>query len=400
MKIVIAPDSFKGSLTALQVARIIKEELIKEIPDVQVEMNPMADGGEGTLETLVFATKGERIPIVSSGPFMEQVSTEFGILGDGKTVVIEIAAISGLPMVPIEKRDPLYTSTYGIGEVILNVAKDGYREFIICLGGSSTNDGGLGMLQALGVQFLDENNEEVPPLGESIFKVNKVNFATLNPIIHDCRFTIASDVDSPLCGKNGATYIFGPQKGVKEEYMKAYDQAMHRYARLIENHLDIDVQKNRGAGAAGGLGFAFLLLNTKIESGSRLIAEVTNLKNKMKDANFIITGEGQSDFQTMFGKVPSFVAKLANEADVKIILLSGSLGKGYEGLYDHFMSCHSITTGPMTLEECMENAETLLANEARNITRFLKVISEEGAKQVTADHIQRSVRSPTEVFGV
>lgn len=381
MKIVVAPDSFKGSLRALQVGKIIQEALVNEIPDVQVEMNPMADGGEGTLETLVYATKGKRLSIVSSNPLKEQVTTEYGVLGDGKTAVIEIAAIAGLTMVPLDKRDPLYTSTYGIGEVILKVAKDGYREFIVCLGGSSTNDGGLGMLQALGVQFLDENNKEVPPFGKSIYKVKKVNFTTLEPIIHDCRFTIASDVDSPLCGKNGATYIFGPQKGVREEHLEEYDQAMHRYASLIENHLGINAQKHPGAGAAGGLGFAFLLLNAKIESGSRIIADATNLKNKMKDADFAITGEGQSDHQTLFGKVPSFVAKLAKEEKIKTILLSGSFGRGYEGLYDHFMSCHSIATGPITLEECMNNAEVLLANEARNIARFLNEISEERARQ-------------------
>ncbi|RKL65528.1 glycerate kinase [Salipaludibacillus neizhouensis] len=381
MKIVVAPDSFKGSLTALQVGNIIQEALKNEIPDVQVEMTPMADGGEGTLETLVYATKGKRFQVTSSGPLMEHVTTEYGVLGDGKTVVTEIAAISGLPMVPVNKRNPLNTSTYGMGDVILKAANDGYREFIICLGGSSTNDGGLGMLQALGVQFLDGNNKEVPPLGESIYNVEKVNFTTLDPIIHDCRFTIASDVDSPLCGKNGATYIFGPQKGVREEDLEEYDQAMYRYASLIEDHLGINLQKNPGAGSAGGLGFAFLLLNAKIESGSKIIADATNLKNKMKDADFAITGEGQSDYQTLFGKVPSFVAKLAKEAEVKTILLSGSLGKGYEDLYGHFMSCHSITVGPMTLVECMKNAETLLANEARNIAGLLKEISEERARQ-------------------
>jgi glycerate 2-kinase len=381
MKIVVAPDSFKGSLTALQVGKIIQKVLVKEIPDVQVEMNPMADGGEGTLETLMFATKGKRFKVSTSGPLMEHVATEYGVLGDGKTAVIEIAAISGLPMVPIDKRNPLITSTYGIGEVLLKAAKDGYRDFIVCLGGSSTNDGGLGMLQALGVQFLEENNKEVPPVGGSIFNVKKVDFTTLNPIIQGCRFRIASDVDSPLCGKNGATYIFGPQKGVRREHLEEYDHAMGRYASLIEAHLDINVQNIPGAGAAGGLGFAFLLLDATIESGSKIVADATNLKSKMKEADFAITGEGQSDYQTLFGKVPSFVVKLANEAGIKTILLSGSLGKGYEDLYDHFMSCHSIATGPMDLEECMKNAEALLANEARNIAVFLKEINEVPARQ-------------------
>ncbi|MFC4323726.1 glycerate kinase [Litchfieldia salsa] len=381
MKIVVAPDSFKGSLTALQVGKIIQKALIKNIPDVQVEINPMADGGEGTLETLLFATNGKRFQVTSPGPLMKHVATEYGVLGDGKTAVIEIAAISGLPMVPIDKRNPLNTSTYGIGDVILKAAKDGYREFIVCLGGSSTNDGGLGMLQALGVQFLEENNKEVPPVGGSIYNVKKVDFKTLNPIIKDCHFRIASDVDSPLCGENGATYIFGPQKGVREEHLEEYDQAMYRYASLIEGHVGRDVQSIPGAGAAGGLGFAFLLLNAKIESGSKIVADATDLKGKMKDADFAITGEGQSDHQTLFGKVPSFVAELANEAGIKTILLSGSLGKGYEELYNHFISCHSITTGPMALEECMKNAEALLANAARNIACLLKEISDVRTRQ-------------------
>ncbi|MBU7591118.1 glycerate kinase [Metabacillus halosaccharovorans] len=388
MKLVVAPDSFKGSLSALQVSKIIEEVLVKEIPEVQIEMNPMADGGEGTLETLLFATDGKRIQTSSLGPLMEDVITEYGVLGDGKTVVIEIAAISGLPMVPINKRNPLNTSTYGIGDVIIQAAVDGYRDFIVCLGGSSTNDGGLGMLQALGVRFLDEDNNNVPPIGKSIYKVKKVDFTTLNPIIHDCSFTIASDVNNPLCNKNGATYVFGPQKGLKNEDLEEYDQAMQRYARLVEGHLGINVQERPGAGAAGGLGFAFLLLNSKIESGSRIIADATNLRQRMQDADFVITGEGQSDFQTLFGKVPSFVAKLAKEADIKTILLSGSLGKGYKELYDHFMSCHSITTGPMSLEGCMENAETLLANETRNIAGYLKVINSERENQRATDRLE------------
>ncbi|MFC4323532.1 glycerate kinase [Litchfieldia salsa] len=377
MKIVVAPDSFKGSLTALQVGKIIQEALVTEMPDAQVEIIPMADGGEGTLETLVFATNGKRLPIKSYGPFMEEVNTEYGLLGDKRTVVIEIAAIAGLPMVPEDQRNPINTTTFGIGDVILTAANMGYRDFIVGLGGSSTNDGGLGMLQALGVQFLDENNKEVSPVGSSIFSVKNVNFKTLHPIIRECRFLIASDVDSPLCGEEGATYVFGPQKGITEDRLEGYDQAMKKYASLIETHTGLRTQSKPGAGAAGGLGFAFMLLNGKIESGSKIVAEATKLQSKIKEADFVITGEGQSDYQTLFGKVPSYVAKLANEEEVKTILLSGSLGKGYEALYDYFMSCHSIATGPMSLKECMENADSLLSNEARNIAQLLREISEE-----------------------
>jgi glycerate 2-kinase len=383
MKIVIAPDSFKGSLTALSVGKIISDAFRKEIPDVEVEIIPMADGGEGTLETLVFATNGKRFPTTATGPLQFPVETEYGVLGDGKTAVIEVAAISGLPMVPSDQQNPMNTSTYGIGEVILQAMENGYREFIVGLGGSSTNDAGLGMLQALGARFLGENREELPPVGSSVFKVKNVDFSLLHPLLKECKFTIASDVSNPLCGSNGATYVFGPQKGIAKDKLAEFDRAMEQLATLVEGQTDLKLKNREGAGAAGGLGFAFLILNGKLESGSQIVADATGLKEKIINADFVITGEGQSDYQTLFGKVPSFIAKIAKEADVKAILLSGSLGKGYEALYDYFTSCHSISIGPMTLEESMENAQMLLYNQARNIALLIKGISAE-AKNKTA----------------
>ncbi len=377
MRIVIAPDSFKGSLSAMNVGKIISEAFQKVIPDVQVEIIPMADGGEGTLETLVFATNGKRFNVTATGPLQTQVETEYGVLGDGKTAVIEVAAISGLPMVPVDQRNPLNTSTYGLGEVILHAIENGYREFIVGLGGSSTNDGGLGMLQALGARFIGENNEELPSVGSSVFKVKNVDFSLLHPLLKECKFTIASDVSNPLCGTNGATYVFGPQKGIAKDQLEKFDRAIEDFAILVEKQTGLELRNRPGSGAAGGLGFAFLILNGKLESGSKIVADVTKLTEKIIGADYVITGEGQSDFQTLFGKVPSFIAKIANEAGVKAILLSGSLGKGYETLYDYFTSCHSIAIGPMTLEESMDNAQILLYNQARNIALLIKGISEE-----------------------
>ncbi|MGI8385180.1 glycerate kinase [Robertmurraya sp. P23] len=374
MKILVAPDSYKGSLSALQVGTIIKDAFSRELPDLDVEIIPMADGGEGTLETLVFATKGNRIKVQARGPLQQSIETEFGVLGDGKTAVIEVAAISGLPMVPLQERNPKHTTTYGIGEVILHAMEDGYREFIVGLGGSSTNDGGMGMLQALGATFFNEEGETLPPVGESIFHVKRVDLSTLHPLLKECKFMIANDVTNPLCGKNGASYVFGPQKGIQNDKLEEFDCAMKQYALLVENQLGTELKHIDGAGAAGGLGFAFLMLNGIMKSGSRIVAEVTKLSHSIKNADFVITGEGQSDFQTLFGKVPIYIANLANEEGVKTILLSGSLGEGYEKLRDYFMSCHSITVGPISLEECMNNAEQLLYNQARNIALFMKGI--------------------------
>lgn len=234
MKILVAPDSYKGSLSALQVGTIIKDAFSRELPDLDVEIIPMADGGEGTLETLVFATKGNRIKVQARGPLQQSIETEFGVLGDGKTAVIEVAAISGLPMVPIQERNPKQTTTYGIGEMILHAMEDGYREFIVGLGGSSTNDGGMGMLQALGATFFNNEGETLPPVGESIFHVKRVDLSSLHPLLKECKFMIANDVTNPLCGKNGASYVFGPQKGIKHDQLEEFDQAMKQYALLVE----------------------------------------------------------------------------------------------------------------------------------------------------------------------
>lgn len=372
MNIVIAPDSYKGSLSALEVGTTIKEAFLQEMPDADIEVIPMADGGEGTLETLVFATNGKRIHIEVAGPLGAPVASEYGVLGDGKTVVIEMANIAGLPMVPAHQRNPMYTTTFGIGEAILKAAKSGYQDFIIGLGGSATNDGGLGMLQALGATFLDENGHSVQPFGSALFNVKKVDFSTMNSIVNECHFRIASDVDNPLCGERGASAVFGPQKGATEKQVVEFDQALKNYADLIESDHGVKLQNTPGAGAAGGLGFAFLLIGGELQSGSEIVAEATNLVEKIKHSNWVITGEGQSDYQTLYGKVPSFIAKTSKKFGKPTILISGGLGKGYEQLYDYFVSCSSITAGPITLEDCMENARELLFNQARNIARLIQ----------------------------
>ncbi|WP_409254052.1 glycerate kinase [Bacillus sp. SCS-153A] len=378
MKIVIAPDSFKGSLTALEVGTTIQKAFLSVLPSAEVEVVPMADGGEGTLDTLLFATKGKRFQTTVMGPLGTNVEVEYGLLGDEETVIIEMAQVSGLPMVPEEKRNPMNTTSYGIGEVIKEAIQYGYQKFIIGLGGSATNDGGLGMLQALGVTFLDGDSKVVPPVGSSVEKVEQVDFSTMDSRVKGCSFQIASDVENPLCGENGASTVFGPQKGADPEMVKRLDAALSKFAGLIENHLNVKLMEQEGAGAAGGLGFAFLAIGGEMISGSELIAEAAHLKEKMVNADFVITGEGQSDFQTLFGKVPGYVGKLAAEHDVKALLISGGLGKGYEELYQYFISCDSIATGPMSLNECLDNAESLLYKKAVNAARTIQFLYQRG----------------------
>lgn len=371
MKILVAPDSFKESLSALEVGETMKEAILKEKPDVQVDVFPMADGGEGILDTLVYSTKGQLIEVVVSGPLGNKIHTEYGVLGDGKTVVIEIAKMAGLMQVSPSKRNPMNTTTYGIGEAIVHALEHGFRKFIIGLGGSATNDGGLGMLQALGVRFLDENEREVPPFGASLMKLKKVDVSQLHPKLKESDIVIASDVMNPLCGKKGATFVFGAQKGATTSQKEQLDTAMKNYANLIEAEMSQTYQNEEGAGAAGGLGFAFMLLGSRMQSGAELVARTIGLKEAMESANWVITGEGKSDAQTLYGKVPAYIAELAQRHNAKALLISGSLGEGYEALYEHFEACFSIINKPMPLEEAMSNAKQLIDQQTRNIARLL-----------------------------
>jgi glycerate 2-kinase len=371
MNIVVSPDSFKGSLSALEAGTIIQKAFLTIMPHANIDVIPMADGGEGTLETLLFSTKGKRFQTTVVGPLGKEVCVDYGVLRNEGIVVIEMAQVSGLSMVPEDKRNPLHTTTYGIGQVIKEAIEKGHRKFIIGLGGSATNDGGLGMLQALGVTFLGSENQVVTPFGESVVKVSKVDYSTILPQVKECIFQIASDVENPLCGLSGASAVFGPQKGANVEMVTHLDMALKNYATLVQDHLQIDVMNQEGAGAAGGLGFAFLSLGGKVVSGAKLLADAAGLEEKIKQADFVITGEGQSDFQTLFGKVPGYVGKLAKENNVKAILISGALGKGYEELYKYFVSCDSIVSGPMTLKDCMYKAETLLFKKSLNIARLI-----------------------------
>ncbi|MBP1154588.1 MULTISPECIES: glycerate kinase [unclassified Paenibacillus] len=373
MKFVIAPDSFKGSLTAVQVGDTMARALLQEIPSAEVNVIPMADGGEGTVDALVKATGGSVFQVQAAGPRGELVDTYFGVIVDRgePTAVIEAANVIGLPMVPKEHRNPLHTSTRGLGEIIRSALDQGYRRLIIGLGGSSTNDGGLGLLSALGARFSSKKGRIAEGFGRELGQLVEADLKGLDPRLGECRITIASDVTNPLLGLEGASYIFGPQKGATPELVVQLDKDMKSYADLLEGQLSRSLRELPGAGAAGGLGFALLALGANMVPGAQLVEEMSDLKLRIEDADWVITGEGRSDGQTLFGKLPYHVAQLAAEAGKEAILISGGLGEGSEKLAPFFAGCFSVVRGPSTLDECMEDAENNLFQCTLNVARLL-----------------------------
>ncbi|QDP41362.1 glycerate kinase [Radiobacillus deserti] len=371
MKIVIAPDSFKGSLTAVKAAHTIQRGILDIDQTIQTIIKPMADGGEGTLDTLLTAIEGKKVNLRCKGPLGREVDAYYAIVNNN-TAVIETANIAGLVQVPLEQRNPEMTTTFGIGQVIMNALDKGCTSFVVGLGGSATNDGGLGMLQALGMKSWDEASKQTGPYGKDLYEIRQVSFEQLDKRLQDVHFQIACDVDNPLCGENGATAIYGPQKGATVTQIAQLDRALKNYAFSVEGRLNQSFQNQPGAGAAGGLGFAFLALGAVLESGAKQIGTTIGLEEEIADADLVITGEGQSDNQTLNGKAPSYVAQIAKKHHVPAILLSGSLGKGSEQLHDLFIGCFSITDRPMSLEECMEQADELLFQQTKRITHFIK----------------------------
>lgn len=372
MQFVVAPDAFKGCLSAERVGRIVEHALQLEMPEALVDVVPMADGGEGTVDALLSGAGGARIEVEVTGPTGTRQRAFYGVLGDGETAVIEVAAIAGFTNVPEGQRNPLHLTTYGIGECMLHALEEGCRRLVIGLGGSATNDGGLGMLQALGVTFCDGSGKDVTPFAAALPDVQTVDYATLDSRIKNIEIRVACDVDNPLCGPRGATHVFGPQKGVAAARLDELDAHLAAYAAKIETHLQKELQHVSGAGAAGGLGFALHTLGASLESGAAFVAKAVNLERRIAQADWIITGEGRTDSQTLHGKLPAYVAKLAKKHAVPAILLSGALDGDIEPLYAHFSSMHAIANGPMTLAEAMGQAEHLLHHKVRNIARLIQ----------------------------
>ncbi|RKY00394.1 glycerate kinase [Candidatus Poribacteria bacterium] len=373
MRVVIAPDSFKGSLTALEVANAVEEGLKRVIPDLEAVKVPMADGGEGTVQSLVDATGGRIIKRTVTGPLGEKVEAEFGILGDGVTAVIEMASASGLPLVPPEKRNPMVTTTYGTGELIKAALDMGCRRFIIGIGGSATNDGGAGMAQALGVKLLDKDGKQIPFGGGGLLKLERIDISTLDPRIKESEIVVACDVDNPLTGPRGAARVYAPQKGATPEMVEILDRALKRFAEIVRRDLGKDVENVPGAGAAGGLGAGLMaFLNAKLRSGVEIVIETVKLEEKMRGADLVITGEGGIDSQTVFGKTPIGVAKTAKKFDLPVIAIAGGISDDASVLYEHGIDAMvSIIPRPMSLEEAISRGAELVADAAERAARLL-----------------------------
>lgn len=372
MKIVIAPDSFKGSLSALEVARSIQKGILNVDKNIDTDIVPMADGGEGTVQSVIDASAGKIVELTVHDPLFREINSFYGIMGDGETAVIEMAAASGLPLLNPEERNPLFTTTYGTGELIKDALSRGCKKIIIGLGGSATNDGGCGMAQALGVKFLDKNGNEVGMGGGELAKICSVDLSGMDQRIKNASFLAACDVDNPLCGTNGASAVYGPQKGASEKDVITLDNGLYNLSQIIEQQLKLDIKDVPGSGAAGGLGAGVLIfLNARLERGIAIVTRTIQLAKKMDGADLVITGEGRIDFQTAFGKTPFGVAQIAKTKNIPVIVLAGSLGEGYKTLYEKgFDGIFSIIDHPMSLQEAIDQTSELLENAAENVIRL------------------------------
>lgn len=375
MKIVIAPDSFKESLSATEVADQIEAGFREIFPDLECFKLPMADGGEGLVAALIAATGGKIVSAQVTGPMGEKVEAFYGITGDGETAIIEMAAASGLSLVPPVLRNPLKTTSFGTGELILTALDAGLRNFIIGIGGSATNDGGAGMLQSLGVKLLDQHGEEISTGGEGLAQLSRIDVSKLDPRLQRCQVQVACDVDNPLTGINGASVVFGPQKGATPEMIASLDQALAHFASLVQRDLQRDVANVPGAGAAGGMGAALLaFLNAELRSGVDIVIEATGLDDAISRADLVISGEGRIDGQSAYGKAPVGVARAAARHNVPVIGIAGSLGKGASVIYQHgFAALFSVVNGPCSLEEALDDAAENIRTTARNIAAVISL---------------------------
>lgn len=372
---ILAPDSFKESMTAQQACMAMQRGIQKAIPDAQFIHVPMADGGEGTVDALITARKGRQVAIQVSGPFPHQkIDTYFGLIDDDQTAVIEMAMANGIHLIEKSQRNPLFTSTFGTGEMIKAALDHGATKIIIGLGGSVTNDAGAGMAQALGAKFLNQNGQAVEQGGGQLDQVYTIDLSGLDARLKNTEILIASDVNNPLCGENGASHVFAPQKGASPEIVGILDRNLNYFADLVKRQLDIDVKHIAGAGAAGGLGFGLMVFAAaKIRSGVEMIIEETQLAGKIAQADYVFTGEGGIDFQTKFGKTPFGVAQVAKRLNKPVIACAGYIGEGIEELYtEGFTAILGIVDGVCDLQTALKNGERNLERTCENVARLLK----------------------------
>nr|WP_318384547.1 glycerate 2-kinase [uncultured Enterobacter sp.] len=375
MKIVIAPDSYKESLSATEVAQAIEKGFREIFPNAQYVSVPVADGGEGTVEAMIAATQGTEHIACVTGPLGDNVDARWGMSGDGKTAFIEMAAASGLALVPPELRNPLITTSRGTGELILHALEQGARNIIIGIGGSATNDGGAGMVQALGAKLCDANGTEIGNGGGSLMSLNAIDVSGLDARIKECTIRVACDVTNPLTGEKGASRIFGPQKGATEAVIVELDKNLEHYAHVIKKSLRVDVKEVPGSGAAGGMGAALMaFLNAELQSGIEIVTEALNLEEHIHDCTLVVTGEGRIDSQTIHGKVPMGVANVAKKYHKPVIGIAGSLTRDVGVVHAYGIDAvFSVLTSISTLEEAFRGAFDNIYRASRNIAATLQV---------------------------
>lgn len=375
MKIVIAPQAFKGSISAMEVSKAIKEGVIKVFPKSEIILCPVADGGDGTLETLVESTGGSTNETVVTGPIGSPVSALWGAMGDQKTAVIEMARTSGLALLTLDERDPLNATTFGLGEIIVSALDEGFRDFIIGIGGSATNDAGAGMAQALGVRLLDNTGKEIPIGGAALQNLSTIDISKLDSRISNSDFQVACDVNNPLTGPEGAAAIYGPQKGASTEQIDVLDKALSNLSSIIKKDLGKEVSNIPGAGAAGGLGAGIMaFMNGNLRTGVDIVLDKVGLDSLLDSADLVITGEGGLDFQTVYDKAPIGVAKMARKKKIPTIAISGLLGKDFQVVHQHGIEAAvSLTNGPMSLEEASNHAYDLIKECAEESLRLISV---------------------------
>ncbi|MGF1835416.1 glycerate kinase [Photobacterium sanguinicancri] len=375
MKIVIAPDSYKESLSAMEVAIAVEAGFRQVLPNAEYHKLPMADGGEGTVQSLVDATQGSIIECRVTGPLGEQVDAFYGLMGDGKTAIIEMAAASGLHLVPNEQRNPLQTTTYGTGELIIAALEQGVEHIIVGIGGSATNDGGIGMAQALGIQLLDASGKEIGYGGGALARLATIKMDNVDPRLAKINLEVACDVDNPLCGPKGASHIFGPQKGASPSMVEQLDANLAHYAELIKTQLGNDVKDTAGAGAAGGLGAALIgLFSASLRPGIEIVMDAVDLKAQLAGADLVITGEGRIDSQTVHGKTPIGVARCAKAFGIPVVGIAGCLSNDCHVVHEHGIDAvFSVVPRSVSLEEALRDAAVNVELTSANVARVLKL---------------------------
>ena len=375
MRIVIAPQAFKGSISALDAATAMSEGVKRVLPDAEVIAVPVADGGDGTLETLIEGSGGRNHSIDVTGPLGEKRSAEWGAMGDGLTAVIEMARTSGLALVPEDRRNPLVTTTFGLGETIRQATYDGYRRFIIGIGGSATNDAGAGMAQALGVRLLDEYGNDLEFGGAALSRLERIDMSGLDDVVSACEFLVACDVNNPLTGPTGASAIYGPQKGATPEMIEELDAALSHFAEVAKRDIGVEISDVAGSGAAGGLGGGLIaFVGGQLRAGVDIVLDTVGLDDHLAGCDLVLTGEGSMDHSTIYNKAPVGVAERAKRLGIPVVGISGSLGAGFQDVHEHGIDAlTSIMAGPMTLDQASRQAGELLANTAEQVMRMLMI---------------------------